>query len=84
MFHKDFYPTAPEEIDILIEGLEISGKVILEPQAGKADIIKRLNQEGAKDVLFCEINYDLMEICKKPCVISRGITTMILLTYTPC
>ena len=55
MFNQDFYPTPNDVIDQMIEGVDISGKTILEPSAGKGNIVDRLNDMGAKQVLFCEI-----------------------------
>lgn len=62
MFNPDFYPTPNEVIIKMLEGTEIEGKIILEPSAGKGNIIDYLNFNGAEDVLFCEINEDLKQI----------------------
>jgi len=43
--------------------IDCENKVVLEPSAGKGDIIDYLNENGAKKVLFCEINKDLSNIC---------------------
>ncbi len=62
MFNPDFYPTPKEVIFQMLEGITISDKIILEPSSGKGDIIDYLNDNGAKEVLFCEINEDLQKI----------------------
>lgn len=62
MFNPDFYPTPNEVIFSMLEGVNIYDKVILEPSAGKGDIMDFLNDNGAKEILFCEINEDLQKI----------------------
>lgn len=62
MFNKDFYPTPQEVIETMLEGLDVQDKVILEPSAGKGDIVKALNSLNAKEVLTCEIEDDLAQI----------------------
>lgn len=62
MFNPDFYPTPKEVIFQMLEGVTIENKIILEPSAGKGDIIDYLNDNGAKEVFFCEINEDLQKI----------------------
>lgn len=63
MFNKDFYPTPPEVIDQMISGLDLNGKVVLEPSAGKGNIVDALKMVGAK-VIVCENNEDLAQIVK--------------------
>lgn len=62
MFNKDFYPTPEHVIDSL--GIDCSNKVVLEPSAGKGNIVEWLYKNGAKEVLTCESNTDLAEIIK--------------------
>ncbi|MDY3512759.1 DNA methyltransferase [Riemerella phage vB_RanS_GDF21] len=62
IFNQDFYPTPREVLDLM--ELDVNNKIILEPSAGKGNIIDYLKEYGAKEVLFCEINKDLAEICK--------------------
>lgn len=62
MFNKDFYPTPESVIEIM--GIDCSGKVVLEPSAGKGNIVDWLKNSGAKEVLVCESNKDLAEIVK--------------------
>lgn len=58
MFNADFYPTPKHVIDQMIAGLDLNGKTVLEPSAGKGDIIDALKQQGAK-VICCEQNEEL-------------------------
>lgn len=62
MFNPDFYPTPTAVIFQMLEGVTINDKIVLEPSAGKGDIIDYLNDNGAREVLFCEINEDLQKI----------------------
>lgn len=60
MFHKEFYPTPESVIDTM--QIDCKGKTVLEPQAGKGDIVKWLIDNGARDVFCYEINKDLQKI----------------------
>jgi predicted RNA methylase len=62
MFNPDFYPTPQDVIFSMLEGINITDKIILEPSAGKGDIIDYLTNFGAREVLFCEIEKDLQAI----------------------
>ena len=62
MFNRDFYPTPKPVIERMLSGIDIYNNVILEPSAGKGDIVDYLNEAGAKEVLSCEINKDLAKI----------------------
>jgi len=64
MFNSDFFPTPYYVIQTMLEGAEIANKVILEPSAGKGDIVDYLNDNGAAEVLICEKNADLAQIVK--------------------
>jgi len=50
----DFFPTPAEVIYKMLQYYDVNNKVILEPSAGKGDIINELIKQGVKDVLFCE------------------------------
>lgn len=69
MFGPDFYPTDEPNYQKLIDGLIITGKVILEPEAGKGDNVERLQRDGAAQVIACEINKDLQKILQTKCVV---------------
>lgn len=62
MFNPDFYPTPDDVIAVMLDGIDVLDKVVLEPSAGKGDIIDYLKLYGAKEVLFCETNKDLSRI----------------------
>lgn len=67
MFSPDFYPTPQNVIDIMLEGVSIEGKTILEPSAGKGNIVDYLAKHGAANILGCEKNEDLRSILNKKC-----------------
>lgn len=61
MFNADFYPTPKEVIGFMLTPYELDGKTLLEPSAGKGDIIDYAKERGA-NVICCEINDDLSRI----------------------
>jgi len=65
MFNKEFYPT-PRETYLMMQ-VDCSNKTILEPQAGKGDIVDYLQQDGAKEVIAYERNEDLNKIVQSKC-----------------
>lgn len=62
IFNRDFYPTPNSVIDLMM--INFKGESVFEPSAGKGNIIDYAKNNGAKDVLCCEINNDLATICK--------------------
>lgn len=52
--NPDFYPTPKALIDEMLAEVDVVGKVILEPSAGKGDIVDALIARGAAQVLACE------------------------------
>ena len=62
ILNPDFYPT-PESV---IEQMQIDciNQNVYEPSAGSGNFLDWLNNNGAKEVLFSEINHDLANICK--------------------
>lgn len=66
MFNQEFFPTPSHVIELMCEGIKTEGATILEPSAGKGDIVNYLISGGA-DVLACEINKDLQQILKSKC-----------------
>ncbi len=46
----------------MLAGIDLTNKVVLEPQAGKGNIVDYLNSWGAREVLCCEIESDLRSI----------------------
>jgi hypothetical protein len=67
MFNRDFYPTPFDVIVQMTEGEVLKDKIILEPSAGKGDIVDYLINAEAKEVLACEINEDLKAILSTKC-----------------
>ncbi len=66
MFDKDFFPTPEHVIDVMLSAHDITGKIILEPSAGKGNLVDRLKKE-AKEVIACEKNDDLRKIVSSKC-----------------
>lgn len=58
--NADFYPTPQEVIDQMLLEVDVRGKVVLEPSAGKGDIVTSLLEAGAKEVLACENDQNLL------------------------
>lgn len=65
----DFYPTPAEVIQRMTDGLQIEGKVILEPSAGSGRIVEYLQANGAKQVIACENDKDLKRIIESKCTL---------------
>lgn len=61
MINKDFYPTPKDVIYKMIDGECLEGKYVLEPSAGKGDILNILNELGAI-TSYCEIEQSLQRI----------------------
>ncbi len=68
IFDKDFYPT-PDNIIYQMLQMEVTeGKVVLEPSAGKGNIVDYLKEVGGvKEVIACEKNDDLKKILVTKC-----------------
>jgi hypothetical protein len=62
MFNPDFYPTPPEVAATMLDPLDLRGKTILEPSAGKGDLVRHCLTRDAKDVLWCEKEPELRAI----------------------
>lgn len=60
MFNAEFYPTPRHVLDVM--GIDCLGRIVLEPSAGKGDIVDYLFDNGASRVLSCEKNKDLQKI----------------------
>lgn len=54
MFNPDFYPTPPEVAALMLDPLDLRGRVVLEPSAGKGDLVRECLARGAVEVLWCE------------------------------
>ena len=56
LFNRDFYPTPKSVIDIMMQGEDVTDRIILEPSAGSGNIVQWLIGHGAGCVMACEIN----------------------------
>lgn len=65
--NADFYPTPANVIESILQGVDVAGRVFLEPSAGKGDIVDYLTANGAASVLACEISPDLCTILATKC-----------------
>jgi len=63
----DLYPTPNDVISRMLESVNVSGQVILEPSAGFGAIVDYCQQAGAKEVLACEISDRLRKILDNKC-----------------
>lgn len=64
MFDKNFYPTPHHVALKMIKGLEIGRKTILEPSAGKGDLLKVISNKYDTKIYCIEKNSELREFLK--------------------
>jgi hypothetical protein len=71
MFDQEFFPTSSELLQDVISyfGCNLSGKVVYDPQGGKGNIVDFAINEGASDVISCELHPDLRAILKTKCTV---------------
>lgn len=63
LFNKDFYPTPEYIINQMLFGIDLEGETVLEPSAGKGDIIDVLKKQSSDiTILACEKNKELAGI----------------------
>ena len=67
MFDKEFYPTPLHVLDMM--QIDSNNKIVLEPSAGKGDIVDYVKNQGCKKVLAYETNKDLRAILKDKCTL---------------
>ncbi len=67
MFGKDFFPTPDHVLDQMLSGIDVVNKIILEPSAGKGNIVTRLQAEGAAEVIAIEKEPELRKILESKC-----------------
>jgi hypothetical protein len=65
MFNSEFYPTPQAVLEQM--GIDCYDKVVLEPSAGKGDIVDYLLANGSSQILACENNQDLAKIVATKC-----------------
>ena len=68
MFDKEFYPTPPEVVEVMLQGIDFTNTSVLEPSAGKGNIIDALKDRGAK-VFAYEKNDELRDLVSRKCSI---------------
>lgn len=66
MFDKNFFPCPQNVIEEMTRGLDLYGKVVYEPEAGKGDIVDFCIGSGAS-VIASEIHPDLRKIVASKC-----------------
>ena len=52
--NPDFYPTPPEVAALMLDPLNLCGRVVLEPSAGSGNLVRECLARGAAEVLWCE------------------------------
>ena len=67
--NADFYPTPKEVIEQMMMGENIVGKTVLEPSAGKGDIVDWLKENGAVRVIACEKDPNIRKLLNGKCEI---------------
>lgn len=65
MFDPEFYPTDHKILDQI--DIDVNGKIVFEPQAGKGNIVDYVKAKGALRVIGCEKHPELREILKAKC-----------------
>ena len=65
--NADFYPTSTEVIEKMMMSEYILNKTVLEPSAGKGNIVDWLKVHGAKEVITCENNPHLRKLLNGKC-----------------
>lgn len=67
--NPDFYPTPNAVIEQMMIGEEFVGKTILEPSAGKGNIVDWLKSNGAGEVIACENDKNIRKLLNGKCKI---------------
>lgn len=62
--NPDFYPTPDPVIDRMLMDDSPAGLVVLEPSAGSGNIVRKLNEYGAAEVLACEKDPNLQKVLR--------------------
>lgn len=70
MFDKEFYPTPIEVLELM--QIDCNNKIVLEPSAGKGDIVDYLLSRRAKEVVACEKNQELRKIVNSKCEVYKS------------
>ena len=67
--NADFYPTPNEVIGQMMMGEDFLGKTILEPSAGKGNIVDWLKANGAGRIIACEKDPNIRKLLNGKCEI---------------
>lgn len=67
--NPDFYPTPDSVIEKMMLGEDFVGKTILEPSAGKGNIVDWLKSHGAGQVIACENDPNIRKLLNGKCEI---------------
>lgn len=79
MFNPDFYPTPPEVAALMLDPLDLRGRTVLEPSAGKGDLVRECLARGAAEVLWCEKEPQLRDMLTSiPGGYYRGVDFLLL------
>lgn len=62
MFDKEFFPTPANIGNNMCGKTDIKDKIILEPHAGKGDLVDVIRLFCPKEIIICEKNHDLAKI----------------------
>lgn len=65
--NADFYPTPDEVINTMMMSEDFVGKTILEPSAGKGNIVDWLKKNGAGKVIACEKDTNIKKLLNGKC-----------------
>jgi len=63
--NKNFYPTPTDVIATMLSKVIVTNKIILEPSAGKGDIIDALKINESGEIIACENDKNLIPIVKE-------------------
>ncbi len=75
--NADFYPTPREVIEQMMLGENILGKTVLEPSAGKGDIVDWMKENGAAKVVACEKDPNIRRLLNGKCdIIANDFMTV--------
>ena len=75
--NPDFYPTPTSVIEQMMMGEDFIGKTILEPSAGKGNIVDWLKGHGAGQVIACENDPNIRKLLDGKCeVIANDFLTV--------
>ena len=62
--NKDFYPTPPDVAQMMLQQVNVTDKVVLEPSMGKGDLVDVIRSFSPKEILGCEKSDELRAISR--------------------